>query len=282
MRGLFRPPLLGRRLASGTRTSCSASSLVSEASSESLPFWSLAVNPSRSVSTMKPRIDFVVVDLARLRPDDRDVGHRAVRDPHLGAVEHPVVAVLYGTGEHPARVRAEVGLREAEASDELATGQLGQPLEALLLGAELEDRVHDECTLHGAERPDPGVAALELLHDEPIGNVVQARAPVLFGQVGSVEAELRHLRDQLMWKGVLDVVVLDDRDQLALDPITHHVPHGSLLVAEEVVHLIVIDAFEAHLFSLRSKGPQSVRYARIATTTITAEKTPPAREATHP
>ena len=31
-----------------------------------------------------------------LRPDDRDVGEGAVGDPHLGAVEHPVVAVLAG------------------------------------------------------------------------------------------------------------------------------------------------------------------------------------------
>ena len=31
---------------------------MSDASSESFPFWSLATNPSLSVSTMNPRIDF--------------------------------------------------------------------------------------------------------------------------------------------------------------------------------------------------------------------------------
>src|SRR4029079_4903993 len=57
MRGLLIPPLLGRSADAGTFTSCSTSSLVSEARRESFPFWSLDVNPGASVGTTKPRID---------------------------------------------------------------------------------------------------------------------------------------------------------------------------------------------------------------------------------
>src|ERR1700680_2515849 len=57
MRGLLIPPVLGSRAVAGTLTSCSTSSLVSEAPSESLPFWSLAVHPGAFVGTINPRID---------------------------------------------------------------------------------------------------------------------------------------------------------------------------------------------------------------------------------
>src|SRR5688572_4695778 len=57
MRGLLRPPDFGRIASAGTHTSWKTSSLVSEARRESLPFWSLAVNPLVFVGTTKPRID---------------------------------------------------------------------------------------------------------------------------------------------------------------------------------------------------------------------------------
>ena len=53
-------------------------------------------------------------------PHDRDVGDRAVRDPHLRAVQDPVVAVAARTRAHRARVGAGVGLGQAEAADRLA------------------------------------------------------------------------------------------------------------------------------------------------------------------
>ena len=44
------------------------------------------------------------------------VGFRSAGYPHLGAVEHPVLAVLHGPGlHHAARVGARVGLRLGEA-----------------------------------------------------------------------------------------------------------------------------------------------------------------------
>src|SRR5262249_50067817 len=44
----------------------------------------------------------------RLRPYDRDVGQVAVRDPHLGAVDDPVAAVLLRVRLHVGRIRTAV------------------------------------------------------------------------------------------------------------------------------------------------------------------------------
>ena len=97
-----------------------------------------------------------------LGPDDRDVGERAVGDPHLAAVEHPVVAVAPGPGAHRRRVAAGVGLGQAEAADRLAGGHPRQPLLLVLLAAPAVDRVHRQRALHGHEAAQPGVDGLEL------------------------------------------------------------------------------------------------------------------------
>src|SRR2546430_1565767 len=57
MRGLLIPPVFGSSAVAGTLTSCRTSSLVSEARSDSLPFWSFLVKPGASVGTMNPRMD---------------------------------------------------------------------------------------------------------------------------------------------------------------------------------------------------------------------------------
>src|SRR5207247_5950162 len=111
--------------------------------------------------------------LAQLRPDYRDVGDAAVRDPALGAVKDVLVAFAAGGGAHAARVRAEVGLREPEAADGAAARQLRQPFATLVLRSEGEDGVHDETRLDAREGAKPAVAALELLVDETVGDVAE-------------------------------------------------------------------------------------------------------------
>ena len=41
-------------------------------------------------------------------PDDRQVGDVAVRDPALGAIEDPVLAVTAGPGRHSGRIGAKL------------------------------------------------------------------------------------------------------------------------------------------------------------------------------
>src|ERR1700691_523644 len=56
MNGLFKPPVLGSRLAAGMCTSCMDRPLVTEARRLHLPCTSKARKPGRLVSTRKPRI----------------------------------------------------------------------------------------------------------------------------------------------------------------------------------------------------------------------------------
>ena len=71
-----------------------------------------------------------------------------------------------------------------------------QPALLLRLGAEGVDRVHRRATLHRRQRAQAAVAALELLHDQAVGDVVHARAAVAL-QIGAEDAELGHARNEL-------------------------------------------------------------------------------------
>ena len=122
--GPRRPVTSGSTASAGSRTSSSTSSLVTDARSESLRLISGALKPG-GVGRHDEAADPAVVRSAR--PDDGDVGDRAVGDPHLRAVEHPVGAVEAGAGAHRGRVGAGVGLGQPEAADRLAGGHPRQP-----------------------------------------------------------------------------------------------------------------------------------------------------------
>ena len=125
-----------------------------------------------------------------LGPDDRDVSKRRVGDPQLGAVEDDVFAItgVLEVRHHAARVGAVVRLGQPEATHHLASGELGQVLHLLLLGSVLPDGVHHEGTLHGCRAAETAVAALQLLHDDAVRNLVQASATVLLRDVGAKRA----------------------------------------------------------------------------------------------
>src|SRR5437879_493522 len=77
-------------------------------------------------------------------PDDRQVGHVAVRDPAFATVDHPIAAVATGPRRHAGRVRAELRLGEPEASEHLTPGHEWQPALLLFFGAVAMDRKHTE------------------------------------------------------------------------------------------------------------------------------------------
>src|SRR3546814_16143258 len=87
-----------------------------------------------------------------LRPDDGDVGHVAVGDPHLGAVEDPVAAILLRRSLHVGRIRAAMRFGQAEAADDLARGNVRQQAHALLFSAVGEDREKARRRMTAAER----------------------------------------------------------------------------------------------------------------------------------
>jgi hypothetical protein len=106
------------------------------------------------------------------------------------------------------------------------------------------DRVHDERALHGGERPQPRIAALELLHDEAVRDVAHSGASVT-GQVGAEEAELRHAGNQLhRERAVAADVLLDDRKELLRDELSDRIARHALLVGEELVEAQEVSAAE--------------------------------------
>ena len=159
----------------------------------------------------------------------------------------------------PAGIRAEIGLGQAEAADRLAARQARQPVPLLRLRAEGVDRIHHQARLHADERAQAGVAALELLVDQPVGDVVQPGAAVLCRQVGAEEAQLGDARGQLDRKGPVAEVLGDDRQVLVLDEVPGRVAHQALLWIEQLLDLVVVGALKRgsllDIVALRSAPP---------------------------
>jgi hypothetical protein len=181
-----------------------------------------------------------------LGPDHGQVGDGAVRDPALGPVQDPGVPLAHRLGAHAARVGAEVGLGQPEAADRVAARHQREPAILLRLRSVGVDRVHAEGALNRSEAPQPGIAALELLHDEPVGNAVHPGAAVA-AQVRPEEADLGHLRDQLHGEGAVLPHVLDDaRQELPLNEVAHRVPHEPLFGLEQILGAVEIERLEWH------------------------------------
>ena len=81
-----------------------------------------------------------------------EVGDPQVRDPVLGAVDHPLVAVRHRLGQHPSGVRAGVGLRQRERRRPLAAGATRQEPLLELVGSEQPDREGPELLDHQDQR----------------------------------------------------------------------------------------------------------------------------------
>ncbi|MEY3262096.1 MAG: hypothetical protein RLZZ620_1147 [Pseudomonadota bacterium] len=189
-------------------------------------------------------LDDEAADLAvELRPDHGDMRQGAVGDPHLRAVEHVAVAVIDGLGQHAARVRAEVGLGEAEAADHAAGGHLGEVLQPLGFSAEAADGVHREAALHRDEAAQARVAALQLLADQAVGDVGHARAAVAL-DVGAQKPHLADLGDEVHREGARATVLLDDRDDAVIHPAPNEVADGALLIRELRVDVVEVHAGE--------------------------------------
>ena len=136
-----------------------------------------------------------------------------------------------------------VGLGQPEASDELALGHLRQVAVLLLLGTPGINRVHRERALHRGERAQAGIAGLELLHDQPIGDVVHPGASVAF-EIGAENTELGHLRHQLERKSLAGKMALDFGQNLALDELPDRVARSSFLRGRAFVEVEKVEILE--------------------------------------
>ena len=109
-----------------------------------------------------------------------------------------------------------LGLGQRERADRLHPRHRRQPALLLLLGAEHRDRLHGQPGLHGEERAEAAVAAVQLHVHQPARERAHARAAVAL-DVLAEQAELgepAHQRPREL--GALPVAV-DDGQHLAVD-----------------------------------------------------------------
>ena len=111
----------------------------------------------------------------------------------------------------------------------------------LLIAAEGEDRIHHERALHGDEGAQARVAALELLTDQTVGDVVQTGAAVLLGEVGAEHTELAELGRDLVRKRARLEVLHHEREVALAYPAPHGVAHHALVLRELALELEEID-----------------------------------------
>ena len=76
------------------------------------------------------------------------------------------------------------------------------------------------------------VAALELLHDQPVAHIVESRAAVFLGKIRAEHAEFGHRRDELFRKSTLHVALADDRKHLFVDKPADGIAHRALIFRE--------------------------------------------------
>ena len=100
---------------------------------------------------------------------------------------------LLGRGPHAGRVRSEVRLGQPKAADRFTGLQSRQPALLLLLRTKSVNRIHHQRALHADETAQPGIAALQFLHDQAVLDVVHAGAAVAF-QIGAEETQARPFR----------------------------------------------------------------------------------------
>ena len=230
--GALSPRASGSTASAGSRTSSSTISPVEEARSDSLWWISLAVTPGR-----RHRHDEAADPVVGPGPDHGDVGHRGVGDPHLGAAQHPVVAVADGAGRHRGRIGAVVGLGQAEAADRRRRPpSSGSQLLLLLLRAEPPDRVHGQRPLHADQAAHAGVAGLELHAGQPVGDRGRPRrSRTRAGACRAGRAQPKRLASSRVGGATVLEPLPDVRTDLLVDHAADDIAHRALLVAEQRV-----------------------------------------------
>ena len=164
------------------------------------------------------------------------VGHIAVGDEDLGAVEDVVVPVQLGLGLALGGIGAGVGLGQAEGADLAAGGQHGQVLGLLGLGAVHDDGIAAQAVVGGHDVAGGGALLGQLLDADGAGQGIGAGAAVLLGHAHAHHAQVEQLLDGL--PGILAGLVGLGSDGLhfILGEFRHHLPDQLVLTAEIEIH----------------------------------------------
>src|SRR5262249_9162214 len=190
-------------------------------------------------------------DAVELGPYQREIRHRRVGDPHLAAGEPVAARRLFRARRHRARVGAVIGLGEAEATDDLARCEFRQIPLALRFAAIGEDRMHHERGLHRHGGAVAGIDPLDLARDQPIGDIAEARAAVLFRDRRAEQAERAHLGDDGASETLLAIVHEHAREQLVLRIAARGLAHHAFFFGELAFEIERILPVEGGVLAVR-------------------------------
>src|SRR3989442_12757578 len=168
--------------------------------------------------------------------DQREVRHAAIRDPHLAAVDDPVVALLDGGRLKRGGIAARGRLRQAEAADDFPATEARQPCQLLLRRAELQDRQLYQRDLHREGGPHGRIRATDLLGNQRVADEVDAHSTVLLRDRSPEEAERRHLRQDLGWEALLAIALPCARRDLPIGEFASELAYLLLLMSQVEIH----------------------------------------------
>ena len=148
---------------------------------------------------------------------DHQVGHDAVADEGLRAVEHVVVALVDGRRADALQVAAGAGLGHRDRRDDLAADQAGQPALLLLVGPELRDVGDDDVAVHGEARAAGADLGHLLGHDRVVAEVLDPGAAVLLVDVEAEQPGLAGLDPDLAADLAVLLPLVVEGDDLLLE-----------------------------------------------------------------
>ena len=158
-------------------------------------------------------------------------GRAAVRQPHLLAVQHVLVAVADRLARDGRDIRAAARLRHRERTPNLARRHPRQVVVLLLLGAVLHQHVrHDEVRVDDAADRHP--AARDLLHHQGVGEQRLPEAAVLLRDHQPEDAHLLQLVHDRLRVLVRVLELVGHRDDLVVHEVVHCSEDVALVVGQ--------------------------------------------------
>ncbi len=176
--------------------------------------------------------------------DQNIVGHGAVADELLAAVDHIAVALAHRAGGLGEDVAARVGLGDGRGQDDLAAGHPGQPALLLFLGPEALDNLGAKGGQQDAAHP--GVCPPELLHDQGVLQNAQAQTAVLLLDEDAHETQFAGLLPDLPGIALFLVTLAGHLGELGLGELVCRLDDLFLLLAQGKIHPYPPSTFQHH------------------------------------
>src|SRR5690606_28737917 len=166
----------------------------------------------------------------RAREHDAEAAHRPLRDEHLGAANHPLVALSARRGLERRAVGTGPRLGERPRGKPLAARRPRQVLLLLFLRADGKDVTGAETVVARDRERERSVYAGDLFHAERIGEHVEAGSAVFLGNANPEKAELGEARHDFVRKTLLTIPLARARRDFTRSELTNR-------VSEEAVRL---------------------------------------------